>query len=154
MKQQALKMANFDNNEALKLVASSNGHISIPDTYTDIGDDAFANISAKSVKIPNTIGIIGSRSFAGLPLKKINIPDSVITIQDEAFKRDDDTNGPKKVRVRLGRGIKEIGDRAFQNLRIKQLVLPKGLQRLGKASFLGSDIKKLRLHLWNIKTKK
>lgn len=63
------------------------GHITIPDDYTRIGDFAFLECtSLSSVTIPDSVTSIGGRAFFNCTnLKSITIPDSIIRIRNEAF---------------------------------------------------------------------
>ena len=58
----------------------------LPAALTDIGEEAFAGISAEVVWIPEGAASIGDRAFYGsASLRQIYIPDSVTAIGDEAF---------------------------------------------------------------------
>lgn len=58
----------------------------MPDSVTEVGDEAFAGVKASRIVIPNSCGSIGSRAFANTKnLVKIRIPASVTTIAANAF---------------------------------------------------------------------
>jgi hypothetical protein len=70
---------------ALALI-DENGHAEIPNTYTSIGANAFANNSnLKSVTIPDSITSIGNNAFEYTALTSVIIPDAVTTIGEHAF---------------------------------------------------------------------
>ena len=79
-----------DMNNVLKKVADGdivNGHYTIPDGVTEIGDWAFKGCkSLKSITIPDSVTIIGYCSFEGcISLESITIPDGVTEIGNGAF---------------------------------------------------------------------
>jgi hypothetical protein len=99
---------------------------------TKVGDSAFfQNLSLTSVTIPDTVTSIGVQAFAGCLFKSFTIPDSVVSIEDFAF--DEcinlaDIRFPDSVAtigasafgdcvglfdLRVGNGVLSIGDTAF-----------------------------------------
>ena len=64
-----------------------NGHVTIPSTWTSIGDSAFYQCSAlQSVTIPDSVTSIGEWAFGSCSaLQSVTIPDSVTTIHSCAF---------------------------------------------------------------------
>ena len=59
--------------------------ITIPNSVTSIGSNAFYWCSLKKVTIPNSVTSIESNTFFGCNLKKITIPNSVKSIGKSAF---------------------------------------------------------------------
>ena len=69
------------------LIQGINKDVVIPDSVTDIGDQAFYDCSGlTSVTIPDSVTSIGGRAFSRCSgLTSVTIPDSVTTIGYEAF---------------------------------------------------------------------
>ena len=59
--------------------------ITVPDSFTSIGDYAFAGCRLNGVTIPDTVTSIGCNAFDNTQLKSITIPSSVTSIGDYAF---------------------------------------------------------------------
>jgi hypothetical protein len=95
---------------ALSLI-DENGHAEIPNTYTSIGANAFANNSnLKSVTIPDSITSIGNNAFEYTALTSVIIPDAVTTIGEHAF------SGTSLTSVTIPASVVEIGNSAFYSL--------------------------------------
>ena len=76
-----------DETRVLYCANSSLTSVSIPDSVTEIGEDAFAFCSSlTSVSIPDSVTEIGDSAFAGCSsLTSVSIPDSVTEIGYNAF---------------------------------------------------------------------
>ena len=62
--------------------------VEIPDSETEIGDDAFWGCAAVAyVTIPTSVKRIGSEAFAGSALRHVTIPDSATHVGNAAFMR-------------------------------------------------------------------
>ena len=86
------------------------GSVTIPNSVTSIGDNAFANCSSlSSVNIPNSVTSIGRFAFWGCTnLTSVAIPISVTSIGDNAFE-----NCSGLLSVNIGSGVTSIGFCAF-----------------------------------------
>ncbi len=105
----------------------------IPDTVTDIGEEAFANCfsTLREVKIGKNVTSIGKGAFRfSMPLKSITIPGSVVNIGEEAF------FGCRTLAdITLNEGVTSIGEKAFVNTYIKGITIPKSIKSVGKDAF-------------------
>ena len=105
----------------------------IPDTVTDIGEEAFADCysTLEEVKIGKNVTSIGKGAFRfSMPLKSITIPGSVISIGDEAF-----MSCRTLTNITLQEGVSSIGEDAFANTYVKEITIPKSIKSLGKGAF-------------------
>ena len=84
--------------------------ITISDTVTSIGEDAFKNCDGLTfITLPDSITAIGMNAFEGCSgLTSITIPDSVTKIDSDAFK-----NCSSLVSVTIGSGVTNIGYEVF-----------------------------------------
>jgi hypothetical protein len=88
---------------------SISGSITIPNSVTSIGNDAFQYRDLTSVTIGNSVTSIGNRAFEGcIRLTSITIPNSVTSIGNRAFESCNSLNS-----VTLGGNITSFGDDAF-----------------------------------------
>ena len=105
----------------------------IPDTVTDVGEEAFADCYATlhEVKIGKNVKSIGKGAFRfSMPLKSITIPGSVVNIGEEAF------FGCRTLAdITLEEGVTSIGEKAFVNTYIKGITIPKSIKSVGKDAF-------------------
>ena len=104
----------------------------IPDTVTDIGEEAFADChTLKEVKIGKNVTNIGKGAFRfSMPLKSITIPGSVENIGEGAF------FGCRTLAdITLQEGVTSIGEEVFVNTYIKVITIPKSIKSVGKDAF-------------------
>jgi hypothetical protein len=105
----------------------------IPDTVTDVGEEAFADCYATlhEVKIGKNVKSIGKGAFRfSMPLKSITIPGSVVNIGEEAF------FGCRTLAdITFEEGVTSIGEKAFVNTYIKGITIPKSIKSVGKDAF-------------------
>ncbi len=94
----------FDGCTALESVTIENG-------VTSIGDSSFSGCTAlESVTIGNGVTNIGGGAFKDCAsLTSVTIPDSVTSVGNETFRNSADS-------ITLGKGIKYIGDYAFEGV--------------------------------------
>ena len=97
---------------SLVLCTENLENVSIPDSITDIRDDAFRDCSLlKHITIPNSVKSIGNAAFAGCKsLRKITIPNSVNSLGLYVF------DGCESLQqITISNSVKNIGNRAFEN---------------------------------------
>ena len=126
--------------------------VSIPDTVTTIGADAFYSCKAlTSIIIPDSVTAIGPRAFSVCHgLTSILIPDAITTIAEEAFSgciNLSEVHLPSKLEA-IGKGaftncafltditlpnsLKIIEPDAFSSTSLTRLVIPEGVTKIGK----------------------
>lgn len=64
---------------------SSLKQITIPNSVTSIGYEAFYRCSLEEITIPNSVISIDEKAFSLSGLEKIVIPNSVVSIEENAF---------------------------------------------------------------------
>ena len=107
--------------------------ISIPNSITNIGDNAFYNCtSLKSITIPNSVRSIGSRSFAVCnSLETVDIRGNISRISEYTFAK------CKMLKsVKLPNSITEIEANAFASCTsIESFTIPDSVQIIGERAF-------------------
>ncbi|CCY34408.1 putative uncharacterized protein [Alistipes sp. CAG:831] len=139
--------------------------INIPESVTSIGWASFYGCSSlQSIHLPEGITEISQMCFFNCSsLSEINIPDGVEAIRNNAF------YGSKVTEIHLGSGLKTleksafyfcrnlskvifnspelktIGNSAFDQTAITELVLPQNLEEIGKSAFYWTNIESITL---------
>ena len=118
-------------------LTSSNywGDLVVPDTYkgypvTEIGYMAFSGITAESITIGTNVSYIGARAFDSVHIPSIEIPGNVTLIDSEAFKDAIDIK-----EITFNEGLVQVRDHAFENIGVRELVLPASLSIVGQLAF-------------------
>ena len=89
------------------------GHVTIPNSVTSIGDEAFRECGLTSITIPNSVTSIGDNAFDGCSgLTSITIPNSVTSIGKLAF-----YNCGGLTSVTIPNSVTSIGSSAFYNVK-------------------------------------
>ncbi len=146
--------------------ASGLEKISLPDSITDIDEEAFACCSSlESVKLPNKLTYLADGLFSGCDwLSDITIPDGVTNIGSSAFYECiclNDINIPNNVTsigseaflgcsslaaVRIPDSVTFMGNHVFCGCeRLKSVTLGSGLTQIPEFSFSGCAITSLRI---------
>ncbi|WP_162011086.1 leucine-rich repeat domain-containing protein [Streptococcus sp. S784/96/1] len=131
--------------------------ITIPEGYTHIGADAFADHkNVREVMLPKSLKHISDYAFAHMALRSIELPSGVIHIGDMAFfdnrlsgelvlpnqltylgERSFKSNRLQELAFK-GTSLKVIGEAAFQDNDLTQVVLPNNLETIGQEAFTGN----------------
>ncbi len=131
----------------------------IPNSVTEIGDNAFEDSSLKTVIIPDSVTSIGSSAFSGCDsLTSVTIPDSVTSIGSSAFSGCDSLTSvtiPDSVTdinwsafsgctsltsITIPHSVTYIGERAFSGYTsLTSITIPHSVTYIGERAFSGCD---------------
>jgi hypothetical protein len=121
--------------DAIQL-AIENGVITIPETYTNIGSNAFYGITAETVIIPEGITSIGNNAFSYSNIEYLNLPESVNYIYQEAFHHSSIKS------INLSPNLIRIDRWAFANSQLEEINFPDGII-IDEHAFTGTKIQHL-----------
>ena len=113
----------------------TNGHVTIPNSVTSIGEGAFKECSKlSSITIPNSVTSIGNRAFYKCSsLSSIVIPNSVTSIERYAF-----YECSKLSSITIPNSVTSIGVHAFSYCTsLKSITIPNSVTSIGDAAFGG-----------------
>ncbi len=142
---------------AVKYSESGSNTVYIPSELTEITVKAegeykipayaFCGLTqVMTINLEGNITAVGESAFKDMKqLKKINIPATVTAIYGSAFKgcdalKDYDGESGKGLKIEDGSALVKIGDSAFNGCKIKNFVLPAGVEVIGESCFAQSDI--------------
>ena len=112
-------------------------NIDLPESLETIGRFAFENCKKlKSVKFGNKLSVIEVAAYRGCESLSgtITFPSSVEIIEDNAF-----AACAKITAVKFSDNITEIGYEAFSGVPLREIILPKKLEKLGNRAFSAQD---------------
>ena len=120
----------------------ADGHADITDGYTSIGDSAFDGASLTSVTIPDSVTSIGNDAFLNCTgLTSVTIPDSVTSIGYGAFV------GNNLISVTIGNSVTSIGNYAFAfSGNLTSVTLYEGIATFGSFVFLNTPLSKVTVY--------
>ena len=133
--------------------------VTIPNTVTSIGEEAFWDCNITSITIPNSVTSIERWAFIGCEnLASVIIPNSVTTIGEQAFSDCRSLTSitiPNSVRtidfatfdccesltsITIPNSVTTIGELAFRNCEsLTSITIPNSVTSVGSAAFLGCD---------------
>lgn len=113
--------------------------IVLPNTITEIGDDAFAScINLKKINIPDSVTSIGSHAFWNCrSLESISIPDSYAGgLYYDVFRYCENLKN-----VHLSKKTSGISDCVFGECGIEKITIPGSVSKIGYCAFIKSKLK-------------
>ena len=112
--------------------------IVLPNTITEIGDDAFAScINLKKINIPDSVASIGSHAFWNCrSLESINIPDCCTWINEMTF-----LNCKSLKSISLPSHLLGMARSAFGGCGVEKIIIPGSVSKIGYYAFSGSKLK-------------
>ena len=114
-------------------ICSSLTSITLPDSVTSFGDDAFSFCSSlTSITLPDSVASIGDGAFISCSsLTSITLPDSVTSIGDGAFHFCTSLTS-----ITLPDGVTSIGDSAFRYCKsLTSITIPASVTSIGDSAF-------------------
>ena len=108
--------------------------ITIPDSVTDIGEQAFKSCAKLTgITIPASVTTVGNGAFSRSGLTGITIPDNITNIEEEAFE------GCKNLTsVTIGNGLTSIGKQTFKDCKsLTSVTIPNSVNSIGVQAFQG-----------------
>lgn len=126
--------------------------VTMPESITEIGDNAFQYNNLETVEFPKGLVSIGGNAFNSNKMKSVSLPDSVTEMKTGAFSSNDITkikfsdgltkldegvfsNNIHLAHVDIPDTVTEIGNFAFSGDRIESLDIPKSVTKIGRAAF-------------------
>ena len=113
--------------------------ISLPKTVTKIGAQAFEECPLQSIDFPESLCEIGRWAFMGTSLSSIQFKEGLETIDYGAFS---DLKGESLI-INLPYNLKVIGQEAFKNSPVKEVMIQKNVESIGVDAFAGCPIEKV-----------
>lgn len=106
----------------------------IPNTVTNILDNAFYINKITDVTIPNSVIYIGNNAFYDNQLTSINIPKGVTTIGESAFAYNELTN------VAIPDSVTTIGVGAFSDNKLQRVTIPSSITSIEDNVFSDNEL--------------
>lgn len=126
--------------DKIEFKSMKNTSITIPNTVTNIADDAFKNLNIEELTLGNGLQTIGDQSFIEASIEDLEIPSSVTSIGQKAF--DHALKG--KLVFNEPSELKTIKKQAFQGNKIdNKLSIPSSVESIESQAFADSGIKGL-----------
>ncbi len=113
--------------------------ISLPKTVTKIGAQAFEECPLQSIDFPESLCEIGRWAFMGTSLSSIQFKEGLETIDYGAFS---DLKGESLI-ISLPYNLKTIGQEAFKDSPVKEVMIQKNVVSIGVDAFAGCPIEKV-----------
>lgn len=146
-----------DNSEFLYNV--SNGYITIQGIKEEYSDKTEITIPQKievDKDLWREVKYIGESAFSGnTNIIKLNISINLYKINDSAFLNATnlkeinfvDSEGNKSEEIAKNSKLEEIGENAFKNTNIENIIFPSGLRKIGNYAFMNSKLKNIKFNL-------
>ncbi len=113
--------------------------VTIPNSVTIIGEEAFADCAITSITLPNSITTINNSAFAGSAITSITLPNSITTISNSLCARSSLES------ITIPNSVTTIGNEAFHYSRLKNITIPNSVTNIGDGAFAGCAITSITL---------
>ena len=122
--------------------------INLPSNLRNIGKNAFYNCtSLKSITIPDSVETIGVSAFEECrTVTNINIPNNITKIENRAFYKVGSHSG-RDIPIIIHNNIISIGDEAFCEASLGELIIKNGIEYIGKSAFYKAGINSSMVHI-------
>jgi hypothetical protein len=111
----------------------------IPNSVTEIGENAFSSNNLTEINIPNSVTTIGRAAFYQNNLTEIIIPNSVTEIGRQAFLLNSLTS------LAIPDSVISIGGLAFAGNNLSEVVIPDSVTSLGNYAFTTNNVAEVEL---------
>jgi hypothetical protein len=108
--------------------------VALPSSLTTIGENAFENNLISTVSIPNSVTSIGIKSFLNNQITSFTLPNTLTTIPESMFYNNLLTN------VTIPNHVTSLGKSAFRGNQITSVTLSDSLTNIGIAAFFDNQI--------------
>lgn len=108
--------------------------VSLPGELKVIGDSAFYGTKLTEITLPDGLEEIGSEAFSELPLETVDLPESLTIIRYKAFYM---TN---IIEVAIPEGVEIIEGQAFAKTPLSSVTFPNTLQTIGGSCFIDTNL--------------
>ena len=118
-------------NQAFRHCVSLSGSLVIPDSVTDIGENAFSNTRIRSLTLGQNMTLIYSRAFKNIrTLHYVTLNEGLISILEGAFE------GTGMYEIRIPGSVKIISKDAFRYCNyLSSVVFSDGVEHIGYGAF-------------------
>lgn len=115
--------------------------LTLPSSLTSIANDAFAFSTLVNVKINDKLEYIGDRAFSYTHLEGLDLSNTKLeVIEDECFAYTSLNKG-----IAFPETLKDIGERAFLNSKIKDLIIPNNVEIIRDKAFSNGELERVYL---------
>ena len=117
--------------------------IVVPEGVEEISDSALAHCyHLKTVKLPQSLRIIGKSSFMKCwSIEKLDIPNGLIEIQDLAF------HGCELRNVVIPEGVEYLGKDIFLNSGLRNITIPSTIRKIGEKAIASFNNVETHIHI-------
>ncbi len=115
--------------------------LTLPSSLTSIANDAFAFSTLINLKVNDKLEYIGDRAFAYTTLEGLDLSNTKLeVIEDECFAYTSLNKG-----IAFPETLKDIGERAFLNSKIKDLIIPNNVEIIRDKAFSNGGLERVYL---------
>lgn len=113
--------------------------VTLPGELKVIGDSAFYGTKLTEIALPDGLEDIGSKAFSELPLETVDLPEGLVTIGYQAFYRTNITE------VTIPEGVITIDGEAFSKTPLSSVTFPSTLETIGGSCFIDTNLEEVSI---------